>query len=175
MDGKVSSLLPNKLEGLHHWRIFYSCSSRHGFVVAITGIENIGKGLICDHIWFVTFPVKYQCVVFRPFKWEILEVVVTMVNKVYISFFFFFYLSDDLIYVMNMKIWIFFFLITSANMFNYMELSQMGFFDKAGPIQIFVSNHVSFNFPFIYCCSLRNGLLLLILCFLVHFKLFFLF
>ncbi|KAK9279585.1 hypothetical protein L1049_013264 [Liquidambar formosana] len=58
---------------------------RHGFVVAMTG--------------FVTFPVKYQCVVFRPFKGEILEAVVTMVNK-------------------------------------------MGFFAEAGPVQIFVSNHL---------------------------------
>ncbi|KAF2291717.1 hypothetical protein GH714_035329 [Hevea brasiliensis] len=72
---------------------------RHGFVVAITGIENIGKGLIRDGTGFVTFPVKYQCVVFRPFKGEILEAVVTMVNK-------------------------------------------MGFFAEAGPVQIFVSNHL---------------------------------
>ncbi|XVF68847.1 hypothetical protein PTKIN_Ptkin11bG0034000 [Pterospermum kingtungense] len=64
-----------------------TCSGRHGFVVAITGIESVG---------FVTFPVKYQCVVFRPFKGEILEAVVTM----------------------------------------------MGFFAEAGPVQIFVSNHL---------------------------------
>lgn len=51
--------------------------------MAVTGIENIGKGLIRDGTGFVTFPVKYQCVVFRPFKGEILEAVVTMVNKVY--------------------------------------------------------------------------------------------
>ncbi|KAJ8750526.1 hypothetical protein K2173_015679 [Erythroxylum novogranatense] len=76
-----------------------TCSGRHGFVVAITGIENIGKGLIRDGTGFVTFPVKYQCVVFRPFKGEILEAVVTMVNK-------------------------------------------MGFFAEAGPVQIFVSNHL---------------------------------
>ncbi|KAF2596509.1 hypothetical protein F2Q68_00007826 [Brassica cretica] len=54
---------------------------RHGFVVAITGIESVGKGLIRDGTAFVTFPVKYQCVVFRPFKGEILEAVVTLVNK----------------------------------------------------------------------------------------------
>ncbi|XP_058185059.1 DNA-directed RNA polymerase II subunit RPB7 isoform X2 [Rhododendron vialii] len=58
-----------------------TCSGRHGFVVAITGIESVGKGLIRDGTGFVTFPVKYQCVVFRPFKGEILEAVVTMVNK----------------------------------------------------------------------------------------------
>lgn len=50
--------------------------------MAITGVEDIGKGLIREGTGFVTFPVKYQCVVFRPFKGEILEAVVTMVNKV---------------------------------------------------------------------------------------------
>ncbi|KAJ0083593.1 hypothetical protein Patl1_31248 [Pistacia atlantica] len=73
-----------------------TCSGRHGFVVAITGVDNIGKGRIRDGTGFVTFPVKYQCVVFRPFKGEILEAVVTM----------------------------------------------MGFFAEAGPVQIFVSNHL---------------------------------
>ncbi|KAK1360362.1 hypothetical protein POM88_044836 [Heracleum sosnowskyi] len=56
-------------------------SGRHGFIVAITGVENVGNGMIRDGTGFVTFPVKYQCVVFRSFKGEILEVVVTMVNK----------------------------------------------------------------------------------------------
>ncbi|KAI4303735.1 hypothetical protein MLD38_039332 [Melastoma candidum] len=54
-----------------------------GFVVAITGIESVGKGLIRDGTGFVTFPVKYQCIVFRPFKGEILEAVVTLVNKLW--------------------------------------------------------------------------------------------
>ncbi|KAL8239521.1 hypothetical protein R6Q59_016088 [Mikania micrantha] len=88
---KLVSKLMKDVEG--------TCSGRHGFVVAITGIENVGKGLIRDGTGFVTFPVKYQCVVFRPFKGEILEAVVSMVNK-------------------------------------------MGFFAEAGPVQIFVSNHV---------------------------------
>ncbi|KAL6208509.1 hypothetical protein ACLB2K_019458 [Fragaria x ananassa] len=58
-----------------------TCSQQHGFVVAITGIENIGKGLIVNGTGFVSFPVRYQCVVCRAFKGEILEAVVTMVNK----------------------------------------------------------------------------------------------
>lgn len=76
-----------------------TCSGRHGFVVAVTNVADIGKGLIRDGTGYVTFPVKYDCVVFRPFKGEILESVVTMVNK-------------------------------------------MGFFAEAGPVQIFVSNHL---------------------------------
>jgi len=73
-------LLPNLSKIMSNF--YSSYSGRHGFVVAITGIENVGKGLIRDGTGFVTFPVKYQCVVFRPFKGEILEAVVTMVNKV---------------------------------------------------------------------------------------------
>ncbi|CAN6454327.1 unnamed protein product [Victoria cruziana] len=70
---KLVSKLMKDVEG--------TCSGRHGFVVAITNIDNIGKGLIRDGTGYVTFPVRYQCVVFRPFKGEILEAVVTMVNK----------------------------------------------------------------------------------------------
>nr|GEY70966.1 DNA-directed RNA polymerase II subunit RPB7 [Tanacetum cinerariifolium] len=58
-----------------------TCNLKHGFVVAITGIEDIGKGIIRDGTGFVTFPVKYTCIVCRPFKGEILEATVTMVNK----------------------------------------------------------------------------------------------
>ena len=98
--------------------------------MAITGIENIGKGLIRDGTGFVSFPVKYQCVVFRPFKGEILEAVVTMVNKVSI---------------LELQVFLFiYFLITLAYILNYIEILQMGFFAEAGPVQIFVSNHVSF-------------------------------
>ena len=60
-------------------------SGRHGFVLAVTGIESIGKGLIRDGTPFVTFPVKYRCVVFRPFEGEVLEAVVTTVMQVIYS------------------------------------------------------------------------------------------
>ncbi|KAG4382117.1 hypothetical protein GLYMA_14G007900v4 [Glycine max] len=36
-----------------------TCSGRHKFVVAVTGIENIGKGLIHDGTGFVTFPMGF--------------------------------------------------------------------------------------------------------------------
>nr|CAD1831828.1 unnamed protein product [Ananas comosus var. bracteatus] len=72
---KLVSKLMKDVEG--------TCSGRHGFVVAITGVEEIGKGLIREGTGFG----------------EILEAVVTMVNK-------------------------------------------MGFFAEAGPVQIFVSNHL---------------------------------
>uniref|UniRef100_A0A452Z2G3 DNA-directed RNA polymerase subunit n=1 Tax=Aegilops tauschii subsp. strangulata TaxID=200361 RepID=A0A452Z2G3_AEGTS len=104
-----------------------TCSGRHGFVVAITGVEDIGKGLIREGTGFVTFPVKYQCVVFRPFKGEILEAVVTMVNKVD-----FHSPSSQLCHVLSA--W-----FTDL---GCLLVLQMGFFAEAGPVQIFVSNHL---------------------------------
>eukprot|EP00877_Chromochloris_zofingiensis_P002996 jgi/Chrzof1/12698/Cz07g04130.t1 len=56
-------------------------------------IRQDGSGL-------ATFKVKFECVSFRPFKGEVLDCLVTSVNK-------------------------------------------MGFFAEAGPLQIFVSSHVS--------------------------------
>ena len=82
-----------------------SCSGRHGFIITVTEVLSIGKGKIregarrlqiCGVVWrrlgrltpcaaagagLVTFPIKYMAVVFRPFKGEVLDAVVTTVNK----------------------------------------------------------------------------------------------
>lgn len=76
-----------------------TCSGKYGFVVAVTGVTEVSQGLIREGTGFARFDVTYACVVFRPFKGEVLDTVVTQVNK-------------------------------------------MGFFAEAGPVQIFVSNHL---------------------------------
>ena len=55
---------------------------RYGFVIAVTTIDNIGAGVIQPGRGFVVYPVKYKAIVFRPFKGEVLDAVVTQVNKV---------------------------------------------------------------------------------------------
>jgi DNA-directed RNA polymerase II subunit RPB7 len=40
------------------------------------------QGKIREGTGFAKFDVKYTCVVFRPFKGEVLDTVVTQVNKV---------------------------------------------------------------------------------------------
>lgn len=55
---------------------------RYGFVIAVTTIDNIGAGIIQPGQGFVVYPVKYKAIVFRPFKGEVLDAVVTQVNKV---------------------------------------------------------------------------------------------
>eukprot|EP00126_Sphaerothecum_destruens_P009225 Sdes_comp20464_c0_seq5m14716 len=58
---------------------------RYGYVIMVTSIEDIGKGRIQEGIeWrgLVTFKVKYNAVVFRPFKGEVVDAIVTQVNKI---------------------------------------------------------------------------------------------
>lgn len=62
---------------IHSWFTF-----RYGFVIAVTTIDNIGAGIIQPGRGFVLYPVKYKAIVFRPFKGEVVDAVVTQVNKV---------------------------------------------------------------------------------------------
>ncbi|EAT45321.1 AAEL003401-PA [Aedes aegypti] len=59
-----------------------TCTGKYGFVIAVTTIDDIGSGLILPGQGFVVYPVKYKAIVFRPFKGEVLDAVVTQVNKV---------------------------------------------------------------------------------------------
>lgn len=60
---------------------------RYGFVIAVTTIDNIGAGVIQPGRGFVLYPVKYKAIVFRPFKGEVVDAVVTQVNKVRVHFY----------------------------------------------------------------------------------------
>lgn len=55
-------------------------------MVAVTTIDNIGAGIIQPGQGFVVYPVKYKAIVFRPFKGEVLDAIVTQVNKVNIKY-----------------------------------------------------------------------------------------
>ena len=69
-----------------HVKTSHSSVCRYGFVIAVTTIDNIGAGLIQPSRGFVMYNVKYKAIVFRPFKGEVLDAVVTQVNKVLIKF-----------------------------------------------------------------------------------------
>jgi len=51
-------------------------------VIAVTTIDHVGAGLIQPGQGFVLYPVKFRAIVFRPFKGQVLDAVVTQVNKV---------------------------------------------------------------------------------------------
>lgn len=50
-------------------------------MLMVTDIGKIGKGKIREGTGSAVFHVEYTCLVFRPFKGEVLDAVVTSVNK----------------------------------------------------------------------------------------------
>lgn len=71
----VKQKLINEVEG--------TCSGKYGFIIAITTIDTIGTGLIQPGRGFVVYPVEYKAIVFRPFIGEVLDAVVSQVNRVH--------------------------------------------------------------------------------------------
>lgn len=59
-----------------------TCTGKYGFVVAVTNIESIGSGVILSSRGFVQYPIKYKAIVYKPFKGEVVDGIVTNVNKV---------------------------------------------------------------------------------------------
>lgn len=77
-----------------------TCSGRYGYIISVISIENFGRGLLQYTSGVALFTLHYTAIVFFPFENQVVDGVVTTVNK-------------------------------------------MGFFADIGPLQIFVSTHVS--------------------------------
>jgi len=68
---------------MYSWKCaMYNLFCRYGFVIAVTTIDSIGSGQILPGRGFVNYPIKYKAIVFRPIKGEVIEAIVTQVNKV---------------------------------------------------------------------------------------------
>ena len=87
-NGEEASLVYQGLRFEPHRRRFFTPTvvllsfnkpEEYGFVIAVTTIDTIGSGLIQPGAGFVVYPVKYKAIVFRPFKGEVLDAVVTQV------------------------------------------------------------------------------------------------
>lgn len=59
-----------------------TCTGRYGYVITVLSFANISKGKILPGSGLAEFKVNYQAIVFKPFKGEVLDAIVTTVNKV---------------------------------------------------------------------------------------------
>jgi DNA-directed RNA polymerase subunit E'/Rpb7 len=85
------------------------------YIVSVISINSIGEGKVLPSTGQARFKTSYTAVVFKPFKGEVMDGRVTNVNKVS-------------------------YLILRIDAPAH---SQMGFFAMVGPLQVFVSSHVS--------------------------------
>ena len=58
-----------------------TCSGRHGYIVSIVSMEDVGAGRVHDSYGYVSFDVRYTAIVMKPFKNEVMDAVVDSVNK----------------------------------------------------------------------------------------------
>lgn len=115
-----------------------TCSGTYGFMLMVTEIMGIGQGKIREGTGSATFHVEYTCLAFRPFKGEVLDAVVASVNKVdHASVHVVFRLAYALCHAAITCS-----LHLASNMKQTKLVVQMGFFADAGPLQIFVSQHL---------------------------------
>ncbi|KAI0233839.1 DNA-directed RNA polymerase II subunit, partial [Massospora cicadina] len=72
----LRSYIKNKL----HADVEGKCSGRYGYIITVINLTSIGSGKILSGSGLAEFDVKYNAVVLRPFKGQVLDAVVTSVN-----------------------------------------------------------------------------------------------
>ncbi|RKP22493.1 hypothetical protein SYNPS1DRAFT_33589 [Syncephalis pseudoplumigaleata] len=58
-----------------------SCSGRYGYVVAVLHLSKMSRGRVLPNIGLADLHARYTAVVFKPFKGEVVDGIVTTVNK----------------------------------------------------------------------------------------------
>ncbi|KAG0802145.1 hypothetical protein G6F22_000542 [Rhizopus arrhizus] len=73
MQDKIQDKLYADVEG--------TCSGRYGYVVTVVSVSRLEKGKVLPGSGLAEFKVSYQAILFKPFKGEVLDGLVTTVNK----------------------------------------------------------------------------------------------
>ena len=60
-----------------------SCSGKYGYIVAVMDLKHVSQGTIREGSGYATFHVKFQALLYRPFRNEVLQATVDVVNKVH--------------------------------------------------------------------------------------------
>eukprot|EP00871_Galdieria_phlegrea_P002906 jgi/Galph1/3616/GphlegSOOS_G2247.1 len=77
----TANLKENLIQGLMD-EVEGTVSGRFGFVVSVLEVmQPLPKGILREGLGFAVFPLKYQALVFRPFKGEVLDAIVTNVTR----------------------------------------------------------------------------------------------
>ena len=72
----------NFLESKLYSDVEGTCSGQFGFIIAVVSILDIGKGVVMSGSGQAEFVTRYRAIVFKPFKGEVVDGVVSTVNKV---------------------------------------------------------------------------------------------
>ncbi|KAJ3307130.1 DNA-directed RNA polymerase II subunit [Kappamyces sp. JEL0829] len=73
------------VESLHerlHAEVEGTCSGRFGYIISVVQIVSTGQGVLQANTGFAEYKIEYKAIVFKPFKNQVVDAVVTTVNKI---------------------------------------------------------------------------------------------
>lgn len=65
-----------------HGDVEGTCSGKVGFIICVLTVTNISPGKVLPGSGLAEFVVQYQAIVFKPYKGEVVDAIVTSVNQV---------------------------------------------------------------------------------------------
>ncbi|KAG8760159.1 DNA-directed RNA polymerase II subunit [Serendipita sp. 396] len=69
------------IEAQLHSAVQGTCSGQYGFIIAVLEIIDVGPGVVLPGSGQAEFRIRYKAIVFKPFKGEVLDGVVTNVLR----------------------------------------------------------------------------------------------
>ena len=70
------------IENRLHQDVEGTCSGRNGHIIAVQNMEKVSKGKVLPGLGLAEFEVNYHALVFKPYKGEVVDGIVSTVNKV---------------------------------------------------------------------------------------------
>jgi DNA-directed RNA polymerase subunit E'/Rpb7 len=66
-----------------HAEVEGTCSGRFGYIISVVEVVSVSKGVLKTATGHAEFDIIYKAIVFKPFKNQVVDGVVSTVNKVY--------------------------------------------------------------------------------------------
>ncbi|KAJ3219380.1 Cullin-2 [Dinochytrium kinnereticum] len=63
-----------------------TCSGRFGYIISVVEVTSVGRGVLQSTSGYAEFSIVYKAIVFKPFKNQVVDGVVTTVNKLIPSY-----------------------------------------------------------------------------------------
>ncbi|KAI9204652.1 RNA polymerase Rpb7 [Polychytrium aggregatum] len=58
-----------------------TCTGRYGYIISVIDVHDYGKGVLQASSGYAEFDITYKAIVFKPFKNQVFDGIVTTVNK----------------------------------------------------------------------------------------------
>jgi DNA-directed RNA polymerase II subunit RPB7 len=65
-----------------HAEVEGTCSGRFGYIISVVEVVSVSKGVLKAATGHAEFDIMYKAIVFKPFKNQVVDGVVSTVNKV---------------------------------------------------------------------------------------------